>query len=220
MAQAAHAAGVSRFVFLSSLKAVGELTEDRPFNDASPAQPREPYGISKREAEIGLAEIAEQTGLEVVILRPPLLYGPGVEGNFRALLRLVGRGVPLPLGGIDNARSLLYVENLADAIAACLTSPAVTGGAYLIRDGEDLSTPELVRRLGAAMGRRVWLLPVPGVLLHLAASCLGRGPEAQRLLGSLRVDDSRLRDDLGWQPPFTVDQGLAATVASFRRAGA
>lgn len=216
LAGAAIRAGVGRFVFLSSVKALGEKTPDGPWTDATPPKPVDPYGVSKWEAEAGLREMGERAGMDVVILRPPLVYGPGVKGNFRTLMGLIQRGVPLPIGGIGNRRSLIYLGNLVDAIEACLSHAAAAGQTYLVRDGEDLSTPELVHRLALALGRRPRMLPVPAAMLKLAASCLGRGAAAERLLGSLTIDDSRLRADLAWRPPFTVEQGLAQTARWYR----
>ena len=216
LAEAAALAGVRRFVFLSSVKALGDASPDGPLTEASAAKPQDPYGVSKLETEVGLARLAKEMGLEIVILRPPLVYGPGVKGNFRSLIRLVDRGLPLPLGSVANRRSLLYLGNLVDAIDRCLSHPAAAGRIYLLRDGEDLSTPELVRRLAAALGRRATLVPIPGTVLKQAANCLGRKVEAARLLGSLTVDDRRIRNELDWQPPFTVDQGLAETAICWR----
>ncbi len=216
LARAAARAGVGRFVFLSSMKVLGDASPDGPLTDASSPNPEDPYGISKCEAEAGLREIANQLQLEVVILRPPLVYGPGVKGNFLSLLRLIERSVPLPLGGVRNQRSLLYLGNLVDAIDLCLSHDGAAGRTFLIRDGEDLSTAELVRRLAAALGRRAPLFPLPEGVLRLAAGCIGRRAAAQRLLGSLVVDDGDIRRQLGWSPPFTVEQGLAETAAWFR----
>ncbi len=218
LARAAARAGVGRFMFLSSVKALGGANPNGPLTDASPPHPEDPYGISKCEAEAGLRQIASQLQLEVVILRPPMVYGPGVKGNFRALLKLVDRRVPLPLKAVANRRSLLGLGNLIDAIGLGLSHPAAPGGAFLLCDGEDLSTAELVRRLGTALGRRTALFPVPASLLKLGAGCVGRAAEARRLLGSLTVDDRPIRRELGWNPPFTVDEGLAETAAWFRAA--
>ena len=216
LARSAAAAGVRRLVFLSSVKVLGEATPDGPFTDSSPVNPQDPYGASKREAETGLFELAARSGMEVAILRPPLVYGPGVKGNFLSLLRLIDRGVPLPLAAIDNRRSLLYLGNLVDAVDLCLSHDGAAGRTFLIRDGEDLSSAELVRRLAAALGRRARLFSLPEGVLRLAANCIGRRAAAQRLLGSLTVDDRRIRSELDWQPPFTVDQGLAETAIWWR----
>ncbi|MHA1152657.1 MAG: NAD-dependent epimerase/dehydratase family protein, partial [Alphaproteobacteria bacterium] len=216
LAEAAALAGVRRFVFLSSVKALGDASPNGPLTEASAAKPQDPYGVSKWETEVGLARLAKEKGLEIVILRLPLVYGPGVKGNFRALIRLVDWGLPLPLGSVANRRSLLYLGNLVDAIDRCLSHPAAAGRSYLLRDGEDLSTAELVRRLAAALGRRTALFPVPARLLKLGAGCIGRAAVARRLLGSLTVDDGPIRRELEWNPPFTVDEGLAETAAWFR----
>ncbi len=154
--------------------------------------------------------------MEIVILRPPLVYGPGVNGKFRSLMRLVDRGLPLPLGSVANRRSLLYLGNLVDAIDRCLSHPAAAGRTYLLRDGEDLSTAELVRRLGAALRRRTALFPGPASLLKLGAGCVGLAAEAQRLLGSLTVDDRPIRQELEWNPPFMVEEGFAETAVWYR----
>jgi UDP-glucose 4-epimerase len=205
LARQAAGAGVRRFVYLSSVKVNGEAggyTEnDRPV-------PEDPYGVSKHEAEVGLLEIAAETGMEVVIIRPPLVYGPGVRANFRALARAVGRGLPLPLGAIRNRRSLIALDNLVDFILVCMTHPAAANEIFLISDGEDLSTPELVRRLARAMGRPARLIPVPPVLLLAAAALFGKREIATRLVQSLQVDISKARRLLGWSPPITVDEGL------------
>ena len=216
LARAAAEAGTERFVFLSSVKVLGEATPDRPFTDSSPPDPRDPYGVSKWEAEKALSEIAGRFKMGVVILRPPLVYEPGVKGNFRSLMRLVDRGVPSPLGSIANRRSLLCLGNLVDAIERCLAHRAAAGRTYLIHDGEDLSTADLLRRLAAALGRKAPPFSVPEAVLKLAAGCLGRKAEAGRLLGSLMVDDRPLRVELGWKPPFTVEQGLAETAKWYR----
>ncbi len=220
LARSAAAAGIERFIFLSSVKVLGEGAPDKTFTDSSPPDPRDPYSVSKREAETDLLELAGRTSLGVVIIRPPLVYGPGVGGNFRSLLRLIDRGVPLPIAGIANRRSLLYVGNLVDAVDLCLCHDAAAGQTYLIRDGQDLSSAELVRRLAAALGRRAPLFRVPEAALRLAARCLGRKADAARLLGSLTVDDRRFRRRLEWTPPFTVDEGFADTAAWLRAAAA
>ena len=216
LARKAAAAGVKRFVFVSTVKVNGEGRE-APYTTLDLPHPRDAYAVSKWEAEQGLHEIAVQTGLEVVILRPPLIYGPGVKANFLRLLQAVDRGVPLPLGAANNRRSLLYVENFASALLACLTHPEAAGKTYFVRDGEDTSSAELVRRLARALGRSARLLPVPPALLRMAGATLGKGAAIDRLLGSLTVDDSPLRRELGWTPPFTLDEGLAATARWYRQ---
>jgi len=213
--QAARA-GVRRFVFVSSVKVNGEATPGRAFSESDTPRPEDPYGISKREAEDVLREIGGRSGLEVVILRPPLVYGPGVRANFLRMLRWVDRGVPLPLAAVNNRRSLIYAGNLVDAIVRCLEHPAAAGETFLVDDGEPVSTAQLLREIGIALGRPARLVSVPGPLLQAALKVIGRGDDAMRLLGDLVVDSSHLRRTLGWQPPFTRDEGLAATAAWFR----
>jgi len=219
LALAAAAAGVRRFVFLSTIKVNGEATRTRPFTESDPPAPQDAYARSKGEAEQALRRIGAQTGMEVVILRPPLVYGPGVKGNFLSLLKIVARGVPLPLGSVKNRRSLIYVGNLADAIVKCLEHPAAAGETFLVRDAEDLSTPELVHRLARALGVAPRLIPVPPSWLVLGGRWLGRGAAVERLAGSLTVDDSRIRDALGWHPPYSLDEGLEATGRWYRERG-
>lgn len=209
LAWQAAAAGVSRFVFISSVKVNGEATQPgHPFTADDAPAPLDPYGISKMEAEQGLRQIAVETGMEVVIIRPPLVYGPGVKANFAAMMRWLQRGVPLPLGAIDNRRSLVALDNLVDLIITCISHPAAANQTFLASDGEDVSTSELLRRMGRAMGRPARLLPVPAGLLKLAATLVGKPDMAQRLCGSLQVDIEKTRQLLGWTPPLTLDQGL------------
>jgi nucleoside-diphosphate-sugar epimerase len=216
LAEQAAAAGVRALVFASTVKVLGESSaRGRPFTDTDPPAPMDPYAISKAEAERGLADIATRTGMRVVALRPPLVYGPGVGANFLRLMRGIERGTPLPLGAIANRRSLVYVGNLADAIAFCVEREEARG-AYLVSDGADLATPELVRRLAAALGRPARLLPVPAGLLRTAGALLGKRAEMERLLGDLAVAPNGLAR-LGWRAPFTVDEGLRATAAWFRQ---
>lgn len=219
LARQAAAAGVRRFVFVSSIKVNGE-ERAKTYTEADVPQPEDDYARSKWEAEQGLWKIAADTGLEVVILRPPLVYGPGVGVNFLALLRAVARGMPLPLGAIHNQRSLVYVGNLADAIIHCLEHPAAAGKTFLVSDGEDVSTPELVRRIAAALGRPTRLLPVPQALLRAAARLTKKFPQgrnaqalAGRLMDSLTLDSKAIRHTLGWSPPFTLNEGLRKTTA-------
>ena len=201
-------AGVRRFVFLSSVKVHGEHA-DRPLTAADAPHPSDPYGRSKYAAELALRDLID---LETVILRPPLVYGPGVRGNFLTLMRAVDRGWPLPFAGIANRRSFIYLGNLVDAIAAALTAPP---GIYLPSDRQDLSTPTLIRAVAAAMGRPARLFPMPLALLRATAGALGRRAAIDRLCGSLTVDG----DMPGWQPRFTLEQGLAATADGYRQAG-
>lgn len=210
LAAQAAAAGVRRFVFVSSVKVNGEGTmEHRPFTASDAPAPQDPYGISKDEAEQGLRQIAQDTGMEVVIVRPPLVYGPGVKANFASLMRALQYGLPLPLGAVtQNRRSLVALDNLVDLLLTCVDHPAAANQTFLVSDGEDLSTAELLRRMGLAMGRRARLLPVPPALLKLGAMALGKADMVQRLLGSLQVDITHTHQTLGWTPPIGVDEGL------------
>ena len=213
LARQAASAGVQRFVFISSIKVNGEATlPGHPYTaDTAPA-PLDAYGISKMEAEQGLREIAAQTGMEVVIIRPPLVYGPGVKANFAAMMRWLRRGVPLPLGAIHNQRSLVALDNLVDLVMICLIHPAAANQTFLVSDGEDVSTTELLRRMGKAMQCPAHLVPVPASFLKGAAALLGKRGVAQRLCGSLQVDIQKTRQLLGWNPPLTLDQGLRKAV--------
>jgi nucleoside-diphosphate-sugar epimerase len=219
LAEAAGAAGVGRFVFLSTVKVNGERTAAAPFRESDTPAPADPYAVSKSEAETGLAAIARRTGLEAVILRPPLVYGPGVGGNFLALLKVCQARTPLPLAGAANRRSLIFVGNLADAIVGCLDHPAAVGETYLLSDGEDVSTAELVRHTAQALGRPARLFSMPGGILRLAGSAVGKSATVARLLDSLVVDDGKIRRQLGWTPPFTLTQGLSETAAWFQARG-
>ncbi len=215
LAEQAAASGARVFVFASTVKVLGEASpRGRPFTDVDPPAPVDPYAVSKAEAERGLADIAVRTGMRVAVLRPPLVYGPGVGANFLRLLRTVARGMPLPLGAIDNRRSLVYVGNLAAAVGFCLEREEARG-TFLVSDGEDLATPELVRRIAAALGRRPRLVPVPPGLLRGAGTLLGKGAEIERLLGDLAVAPTGLAR-LGWKPPFTADEALRETAAWYR----
>jgi nucleoside-diphosphate-sugar epimerase len=214
LAEQAVASGVRRFVFLSSVKVNGESTDGlpRPFEARNDAKPRDPYGISKWEAEQALWEVSAKTGLEVVVVRPPLVYGPGVKGNLARLLKLVRSGVPLPLGAVKNRRSLIGLDNLVDLLIRCVDHPEAAGQTFLLSDGEDLSTPDLLRYMAAAMGRSARLFPVPVSLLRLAGSALGKRAEIDRLVGSLQIDSSHTRRVLGWTPPVSVQEGIRRMV--------
>nr|WP_212635807.1 SDR family oxidoreductase [Ralstonia insidiosa] len=213
LARLAAEAGVRRFVFVSSIKVNGESSPiGRPFTADDVPAPLDPYGVSKMEAENRLRELAEQTGMEVVIVRPPLVYGPGVKANFASMMRWLRRGVPLPLGAIHNARSLVALDNLVDFLVTCLSHPAAAGQVFLVSDGEDVSTTELLRRTARAMGRSARLLPIPSACLEGAAVLLGKRSAGQRLCGSLQVDIEKTRRLLGWCPPLTLDQGLKRAV--------
>ena len=216
LARQAAAAGVKRFIFVSSIKVNGEGRET-PYTEFDLPAPQDAYAISKWEAEQGLREIESATGMEVVILRPPLVYGAGVGANFLRLMRSVERGLPLPFGRVDNRRSLLYLGNFTDAIRVCLDHPAAAGQTFLLSDGEDVSSADLIRRLALAMHRPARLLPLPPSWLRAAGALLGRGAEVDRLLGSLSVDSSKIRRELGWRPPFSMDEGLSQTADYYFR---
>lgn len=212
LAEQAVAAGVGRFVFVSSIKVNGEVTPaDRPFQADDKPAPVDAYGLSKAEAEAALAGIAARTGLSLAVVRPPLVHGPGAKGNLAALMGVLARGIPLPLGAIANRRSLVGVDNLAEALAFLAAREAQ--GRFLVRDGEDVSTPELIRRLARLLGRPACLPPVPVALLRLAGALTGKSAAVARLTGSLVVDDGPLRA-LGWRPVRSLDEGLAAMVAA------
>ena len=213
LARLAAEAGVRRFVFLSSIKVNGEQTfPGQPFRPDQEPAPLDPYGLSKYEAELGLQALSRKTGMEVVIIRPPLVYGPGVRANFLAMMRWLSRGIPLPLGGVtDNRRSLVALDNLVDLIVLCLDHPAAANQILLVSDAEDLSTAELLRRMAQALGRTARLLPVPPGVLRLGAKMLGRSSVAERLCGSLQVDISKTRELLAWSPPLGVNEGLRRT---------
>jgi nucleoside-diphosphate-sugar epimerase len=217
LARMSAAQGVKRFIFLSSVKVNGERTFGHPYTEDDAPRPQDIYGISKWKAEQLLARVMRETGLEVVILRAPLVYGPRVKGNFLRLLRLLCRGVPLPLGSIHNRRSLIYVGNLIDAIVTCIDAPVASGKTYLVSDGEDISTPGLLRSLAAALGVRARLFPFPAGLLKACAAILGRNSEIARLVDSLQIDSSKIGVELGWQPPMTLTEGIEQTARWYRR---
>jgi len=215
LARSAAVSGVKRLVYVSSVKVNGEETiSSRVYCEQDAPVPQDPYGVSKWEAEQALHKIAKETGLEVVIVRPPLVYGAGVKGNFAQMLSVLARGLPLPLASITNRRSLIYVENLVDALILCATHPAAAGQTYLVSDGEDISTPDLLRKLSLAMNKRPRLFSLPVILLKLVGRLVGKSDQVARLLGSLQVDSSKIRRELSWVPPYSVDEGLRATVQS------
>ena len=188
------------------------------FSEKDVPEPQDPYGISKWEAEQVLRDVAADTGLEIVILRPPLVYGPEVRGNFLRLLRIVWSGIPLPLSNIKNRRSLIYIGNLVDAIVNCMTNPNAAGKTYLVSDGDDVSTPDLIRRIAAASGRRALMLPVPVWMMRMAGKIIGRSDELERLFGSLTVDISKICRELNWKPPNTPEEGIRETVLWYKSA--
>ena len=213
LARQAAAAGAKRFVFISSAKVNGERTQTgQAFIEADQPKPQDAYAQSKHEAELGLREIAADTGMELVIIRPPLVYGPGVKGNFAALMRAVQRGWPLPLGAVQNQRSLVALDNLVDFIVICAAHPQAANQTFLVSDGHNLSTPELLRGLALAASVPVRLLPVPVWALQAGAALLGKGDAVQRLCGNLQVDISKARSLLGWLPPISCDEGLRRTL--------
>lgn len=216
LARQAVACGVKRFIFISSIKVNGEGTQPGIAYraDDEPA-PIDPYGISKLEAERGLMALAATTGMEVVIIRPVLVYGPGVKANFLSMMRWLYRGVPLPFGAVNNRRSLVAIDNLVDLIVTCSDHPAAANQVFLASDDEDVSTTQLLRKLAAALGKPARLLPAPSWLMTCGAMLLGQRALADRILGSLQVDISKNRQLLGWKPPVTLDQALAQTAQHF-----
>lgn len=215
---AAHS-GVRRFIYVSSIKVNGESTGARAFSAEDPPGPEDAYGISKWEAEQALFHIASESGMEVIILRPPLVYGPGVKGNFLRLLGLIMSGTPLPLASIHNRRSLIYVGNLADAIVSCMVSATAAGKTYLVGDGDDVSTPHLIRLLATALGVPARLFPFPQVLFKVGGAMLGKSGAVTRLTGSLQIDIGKIRNDLSWRPPFSLADGIEQTAQWYRKIG-
>lgn len=218
LAYQAAAAGVRRFIFLSSIKVNGESTDvGRPFRSDDVPSPRDPYAASKLEAEILLREIGAKTGMEVVIIRPPLVYGPGVKANFASLMYWLSRGLPLPLASvIENRRSLVALDNLVDLIVTCLNHPVAANQTFLVSDGESLSTADLIFRLGVVLGTPANLFSFPPALLKLGGLLVGRSAVYDRLCGSLEVDDTNTRNLLDWRPPISVDEGLRRVAENFR----
>ena len=209
LARQAAEAGVRRFIFLSTIKVNGESSKPgRPFLPDDVPAPEDAYGISKLEAERGLQQLCAESGMELVVIRPPLVYGPGVGGNFRAMVHWVRRGIPLPLGAIDNRRSLVALDNLVDLIEVCLTHPAAANQVFLAADGEEVSTTELLLRIAHAWGGKARLLPVPPTWLRCGAAMLGKAGAADRLLGSLEVDSTKARDLLDWRPVVSMSEQL------------
>ena len=218
LANHAVKSGVKRFIFISSIKVNGERTlPGKPFKADDVPAPADSYGVSKYEAEQALRQLASNTGMEIVIIRPPLVYGPGVKANFQSMLRWLNRGAPLPLGAIRNQRSLVAIENLVSLIATCIDHPAAANQTFLVSDGEDLSTPQLLRRLGSALDRKVRLIFVPAWLIMLAASAMNKGTVAKRVCSSLQVDIDKNYELLGWVPPISVDKAISRTASHFLR---
>ena len=216
LAQSAARTGVKRMILMSSVKVNGESTTiDTPFTSHDAPNPQDPYGRSKTQAEQALWEVTSTSGLEGVVIRPPLVYGPGVRANFASLIGIVDRGIPLPLGSIQNKRSFVSLDNLVDLISTTLQSPNAAGNTFLVSDGNDLSTPELVRSIASALRKSPTLIPIPSALLKLAAMIAGKRGAYDRLCGSLTVDISLTKQLLAWSPPFTVQHSLQQTVDTF-----
>jgi len=211
LAELATRAGVKRFVYVSSVKVNGEQT-NRPFTELDDPKPQDAYGVSKYETELALHKVSAETNMEMVIVRPPLVYGAGVKGNFAQMIKVLAKGFPLPFASVKNLRSLIYVENLVDALILCAQHPAAVGQTYLVSDGEDVSTPDLLRKLSTALGKRAKLLPCSPVCLRLAGRLIGKSEQINRLLGSLQVDTSKISRELGWEPPFSLDEGLQFSI--------
>jgi nucleoside-diphosphate-sugar epimerase len=216
LAQEAAKAGVKRFIYLSSIKVNGEETSPgQSYSEDSTPAPIDPYGVSKWEAELGLEKVCAQTGMQFVIIRPPLIYGPGVKANFQKLMGLVAKGLPLPLGTVHNQRSMLALDNLVSFIAEATTNPLAANQRFLLSDGQDVSTTQLLKLLAKGMGKSIWLLPVPVFILRAAAQVLGATAAADRLLGSLQIDSSKARQLLQWQPPLSAEEGITIAAKAY-----
>jgi UDP-glucose 4-epimerase len=217
LAQQAADAGVKRFIFISSIKVNGESTESGlPFKPDDVFIPTDPYGLSKYEAEIGLRKIAEKTGMEVVIIRPPLVYGPGVKANFASLMKWVNKGIPLPLGGItENKRSLVSIDNLVDLIITCIDHPSAVNQTFLVSDDDDVSTTQLLVNMAIGLNVSNRLIPIPSSWFTLAAKVIGKPAISQRLCGSLQVDISKTKELLNWQPPYSSAESMKKTAMLF-----
>ncbi|AFJ01899.1 UDP-glucose 4-epimerase [Methylophaga frappieri] len=214
LAEAAAQAGVKRFVFISSVKVNGEQTLSAPFTEQDAPNPEDDYGRSKWQAEQVVQSIGKQSGMEIVILRPPLVYGPGVKGNFASLIRWSGSRLPLPLGAVKNQRSLVALENLVSAIMLVISHPGAANQTYLLADDEVISTPELIRQIARVKQRKATLVPMPVRLLQLMAATMGKRAVVDRLLGSLEVDATKISQQLGWQPVITMAEQLQKCVAA------
>jgi nucleoside-diphosphate-sugar epimerase len=216
LARRAAGAGVKRFIFISSIKVNGESTvAGKPFSADDAPSPMDPYGVSKYEAEEELKQLSRHTGMEVVIIRPPLVYGPGVKANFLTMLNWLDKGIPLPLGAIRNQRSLVSIGNLVSLVVKCIEHPAAANQIFLVSDGVDLSTTQLLRHLSEALGKPARLVPIPEGLLQLAAATLGKKAVAQRICGSLQVDINKNRELLGWVPPINMEQAMRETAVHY-----
>jgi len=215
LARTAAMKGVKKFIFLSSIKVNGESSSS-PYSEKDAPMPQDPYGVSKYEAEQVLKGVAAKTGLREVILRPPLVYGPGVKANFYSLIKLVASGLPLPLEGIHNCRSFIYIGNLVDAIFTSVIHHKAAGETFMVSDCKDISTPDLIRLIASAMGKRASLFSLSPVLLKASAKIIGKSEEIERLIGSLFVDTGKIRELLGWEPPFTLEEGIEETIRCYR----
>lgn len=216
LARQASQAGIKRFIYISSVKVNGEMTEsNKPFTPDDQFVPDDPYGLSKYEAEQGLLALSKETGMEVVIIRPPLVYGPGVRANFASMLKWVDRGVPLPFGAINNQRSLVGLDNLVSFIIHCIDHPEAANEVFLISDGEDLSTTELLRKVAKSFGKQARLIPVAVSWMTFAAKLVGKEAVANRLFGSLQLDISKATNLLGWKPVITMEQQLQKTAETY-----
>ena len=215
LAEQALRAGIRRFIFISSIGVNGNQTFCHAFSEVDVLEPQEPYAISKLEAEVALRNLFSGSQTQLVIVRPPLVYGPNPPGNFRRLLKLAASGLPLPLGAIHNKRSFVALGNLVDLILTCIDHPAAANQTFLVSDGEDISTTQLLRRMGDALGKPAWLLPVPVWMLEAGAALLGKRDLSQRLCGNLQVNISKAKDLLGWSPPVSVDEGLRVTAEHY-----
>jgi len=216
LARMAADAGVKRFIFLSTVKVNGEGTEKHQFTERDTPNPHDDYSTSKWEAEQALHNISDSVGLEVVILRPPLVYGPGVKANFLRLLDMVNKNTPLPLSLVNNKRSMIYIGNLVDAIVRCIEHPVIANQTFLVNDGQDVSTPELIRMIARAMGKKARLFPCPVSLLKMIGKVAGKSAEIERLVNSLQIDSTKIRRTLNWIPPFTVEEGILETVKGYK----
>lgn len=216
LARQAAQAGVKRFIFLSSVKVCGEITlPGHAFTENHTPNPLDPYGVSKWEAEQQLRTLSDESGMQVVVIRPVLVYGPGVKANFLTMMNWLYKGIPLPLGRIRNERSLVALDNLVDLIVTCINHPEAANQTFLVSDGHDLSTTELLYRMAQALGKRAWLVPVPSGWLEAAAAVLGKKSISQRLCGSLQVDIRHTQRQLGWSPPVSVDAAIKKTAQHF-----
>ncbi len=217
LARSASQQGVKRFIFISSIKVNGERSLlNKPFRPDDEMAPQDPYGISKAEAEEGLTNLAKETGMEVVIIRPPLVYGSGVKANFAALMKLTSFGIPLPFGCItDNSRSMVYVDNLVDLITKCISHPKAANQTFLLSDDDDLSTARMIKELSLALGNKGWMLPIPVKFFEMLGKLTGKSETIDRLCGSLQVDISKTKQLLDWQPPVSVKDAFRETVSHF-----